>query len=375
MKKRVKFPFLWSVALGFWVSCGTASAAAPGGAGDPAPQGSSGAGSIVIPSIPGVPKIFLPDIGIAGDFAFSRDNLPETDPRYSASGQQPRIRNGQVVFFSPIDPYANAQVSVSIPEGGSADIEEAWVYFNKLPGGAGLRVGRFLPQFGLLDLLDTFQLPMADRPNAIGNYLGSDGLNATGAEVNAYLPNPWDWDLKLNLSASRGDALGGPADTTDLAYMATVDYSRDLFATGSLESGVSVAQGPSPFGRYETLEEPYLQIQYSPTQRRVWTWSAEGLLAQRHGLGSEDGKSGFYTFLDYNFARFYHVGLLADWADQAAAPYGRQLSFGPNVSWFVSGNTRLRLQYTHTTPVGPLEPEDKVTLQATFSLGNLKQLD
>src|ERR1700685_3147017 len=91
-------------------------------------------GHIVIPAIPGVPKIFLPDIGIAGDFAFERNNLSKTDPRYSASDQQPRIRDGQVVFFSPIDPYTNAQFTIDLPENGPANIEEAWVYFNKLPG-------------------------------------------------------------------------------------------------------------------------------------------------------------------------------------------------------------------------------------------------
>src|ERR1700761_1764083 len=59
-------------------------------------------GRIVIPAIPGVSKMFLPDIGIAGAFAFERNNLSKTDPRYVS--EQPRIRDGQVVFFEPIDP-------------------------------------------------------------------------------------------------------------------------------------------------------------------------------------------------------------------------------------------------------------------------------
>ncbi len=177
------------------------------------------------------------------------------------------------------------------------------------------------------------------------------------------------------MNAVRGDALQGPGDTTDLSYMATVDYSQDLFVSGSLETGVSVAQGPSPLGLSETLEDPYVQIQYAPTQRKVWTWSAEGMLAQRRGLGSEDDKNGFYTFLDYNFALRYHVGFLVDVADQAVAPYGKAVGLAPNATWFISDNTRMRLQYTHTTPLGGQRPEERVSLQATFSLGNLKQMD
>src|ERR1035438_6956137 len=99
-----------------WISTGTVEA--------------SEAGRIVIPAIPGVPKIFLPDIGIAGDFAFERHNLPKTDPRYTS--EQPRIRDGQIVFFEPIDPYTNAQFTIDLPENGTANIEEAWIYFNKL---------------------------------------------------------------------------------------------------------------------------------------------------------------------------------------------------------------------------------------------------
>ena len=57
-----------------------------------------------------------------------------------------------------------------------------------------------------------------------------------------------------------------------------------------------------------------------------------------------------------------------------ALPTGRQLSLSPNATWFVSDNTRLRLAYTHQTPLGTERPDEKVSLQLTFSLGNLKQM-
>ena len=88
----------------------------------------------IISAIPGVPKIFLPDIGVAGDFSYERDSLPKTDPRFDPTKRQPRIRDGQIVMFSPIDPFANAQFTVDLPETGPANISEAWVYFMKLPG-------------------------------------------------------------------------------------------------------------------------------------------------------------------------------------------------------------------------------------------------
>ncbi len=336
----------------------------------------------IISAIPGVPKIFLPDIGVAGDFAYERDSLPKTDPRFDATKRQPRIRDGQIVMFSPIDPFTNAQFTVDIPETGPASISEAWVYFKKLPFDTTGRVGRFAPQFGLIDTQNTFQLAMVNRPNAIANYLGAGGLTATGAVLDYYVPNPWDLNLKFNTTIVRGDLLGGATSTMDLAYLGTFDYSRDLFTSGSLQTGVSVAQAPSPFGGFQTLIEPYAQVIYAPDQRHVLTVSGEGMLAERRGLGNQNFKAGFYAFVDYSFKLRYHVGFLFDVADlpgspdpTSVLPAGRQLSLAPNATWFVSDNTRLRVQYTHTTPLGTERPNEIASLQLTFSLGNLKQMN
>ncbi|HVC09217.1 MAG TPA: hypothetical protein VNH15_04685 [Elusimicrobiota bacterium] len=349
---------------------------------------------VIAPAIQGVPKIFLPDFGIAADVAYQRSSLTKKDPRYdNGSIDEPQLRDGQLVAFSPIDPYTNAQFTIDLPNGGAANIEEAWLYFDKLPGDVNVRLGRFLPQFGLLDLTNTFQLAMLNRPSAIGDYIGSDGMDVSGAEANFYIPNPWELNLKADLNAVAGDALGGAAQKGALAYLATLDYSGDFLTTGSIEAGASAAQGPSPYGLAETLVNPYFQIQYAPSQRRVWTWSVEGMLAERQGMGGANFKKSVYTFLDYNFALRYHAGFLVDVADLpgplsavsypgafpdafAGAPsYGTQVNLAPDFTWFVSDNTRLRLQYTHTTPVGSERPNETASFQVTFSLGNLKQLD
>jgi hypothetical protein len=353
-----------------------------------APEASGGAEAAhegprtIISAIPGVSKLFLPDIGIAGDFAFARDSLPKTDPRFSAAQRQPRVRDGQAVFFSPIDPFTNAQFTIDLPETGPAAISEAWVYFKRLPGDVTARVGRFAPVFGLIDTQNTFQLATYDRPYSIAQYIGAGGMTATGAALEAYVPNPWDLNVKANATVARGDLLGGATTTMDLSYLGTIDYSRDILTTGSLQTGVSVAQVPSPYGSFETLVEPYAQIIIQPNERHVLTISGEGMLAERRFLGNQDFKAGFYAYADYCFKLRYHVGMLVDVADLPGAtpgsnplPTGRQLSLAPNATWFVSDNTRLRLQYTHTTPLGAERPDETVAFQLTFSLGNLKQMN
>ena len=367
--------------------------AAQNGGQDTTQSGGGDEGGLIVGAVQGVPKIFLPNIGIAGDTAYERNLVSPNDPRHGSLPQQPIFRDGQFIANSRIDPFANAQLSIDLPNGSSANIEEAWLYFNKLPGGLAVRAGKFKPRFGLLDERDTFQLPMYYRPRALSDYLG-DGLNNTGAQLDFVVPTPGDINLKAYLSFGRGDALGAQQSSSSipLVYLATLDYARDLFETGSLELGASAAQGPSPYGNYEVLLDPYFQIQLAPSQRQVVTWSVEGMFAYRHDTASSipSSRRSFYSFIDYNFALRYHVGFLVDWvqlpgpvanagvfpdAFPGAPSDGSNVSLSPNFTWFVSDNTRLRFQYAHTTPSGSLLATDSFALQATFSMGNLKQLD
>ncbi|HZO83212.1 MAG TPA: hypothetical protein VFB33_16070 [Candidatus Binataceae bacterium] len=341
-----------------------------------APQGQG----VIIPSVQGVPKVFIPDIGGVGDITFQQSDLHRGDPRYNPANDQFVPRDTQLIFFSPIDPYTNAQISIDKPNDGPFDIEEAFLVFHKLPWGLNLRIGQYRSTFGLLNGLDTFQLPVVNRPDALAQYIGPDGFINPGVNLSAYVPNPWELDLKADLNVISGqntlafDHRNG--NTFDFAYIGSLMYSRELFTSGSMLAGFSMAGGPGAgSGGQSYLEDPFLQIQYAPDQRHIWTWSAEGLLAERANVGDHGIKRGVYTLLDYNFWLRYHAALLLDMWDVPGVARGTQFAASPLFTYFVSDNTRLRMQYTHATASGPMRAADFVYLQATFSLGNLKPLD
>jgi hypothetical protein len=346
-------------------------------AGYRAPAGGPQQG-VVVSGLEGVPKTFIPDIGAVGDFTLNPNTLRSGDPNYDPGASKFQVRDTQLILFSPIDPYTNAQISLDKPANGPFDIEEAYLAFNKLPYDLTVRAGQYRTQFGLINELDTFQLPMANRPMAIANFIGQDGLVEPGVEVNAFVPNPWDADIEADFNMLSGvnqvtyDHRGG--QNFDYLYVGSLRYARDLFTTGSMTTGVSFAGGPGQGGQ-AYLIDPYLQMQYAPTQRNIWTWSVESMLAERKGVGDHGLKRGIYTLLDWNFALRYHAGALVDIADVPNTASGTQLGLSPILTWFVSDNTRLRLQYTHTTGSGAYQAEDALWLQATFSLGNLKPLD
>lgn len=342
-----------------------------GYAGGP-PQGA------VVPGLEGVPKVFIPDIGAVGDFTLRQSDLRRGDSRFNPREDKFRVRDAQLIFSSPIDPYARALISIDKPDREPFDVEEAFVAFDKLPWGVLARAGQFRPRFGLLNGLDTFQLPMVNRPQALVRFIGEDGLVEPGVNLNAYIPNPWGADLKadFNIVSGRNPLSFNHRDGAnfDFAYIGSLNYSRELFTTGFMNAGVSLAGGPGPGGQ-SYLQDAFLELQYSPTQRQVLSWRTESLLSERKRAGDRGVKRGLYSLLDYRFALRYHAALLVDMADRPGVARGTAVGFSPILSYFLSDNTRLRLQYTHTTPSGPERAQDAVFLQTTFSLGNLKPLE
>ena len=53
----------------------------------PPPEG------VIMPSLQGVPKVFIPDIGAVGDFTVRQSDLHPGDPRYDPSNDQFRVRD------------------------------------------------------------------------------------------------------------------------------------------------------------------------------------------------------------------------------------------------------------------------------------------
>jgi hypothetical protein len=333
---------------------------------------------VIIPAIQGVPKLFIPDIGAVGDFALQQNDYKKGDPRYDPSANKFNVRDTQIILFSPIDPYANAQISIDKPNDGPFDVEEAFVVFNKLPYDLQVRAGQFRPVFGLLNETDTFQLPLVNRPDALARYITQDGFVEPGVDVSGYLPNPWEaaikWDANMLSGVNTLAFNRRQGRNFDFAYMGTLSYTRDMFGSGFMTAGASIAGGPGPGGQ-AYYADPFLQVQYAPDQRHILTLDAAGLLTEQQGTGNDGLKRGVYTLLDYNFWLRYHAGFLVDIADRPDVARGTEVGLSPVLTYFVSDNMRLRAQYTHTTGSGPERAANAFFLQATFALGNLKPLD
>src|SRR5438445_3467708 len=172
-------------------------AAPPATAQQPAPQPGISALDIARPRQPfglyqqrGAGQLLF-DIGIAGDFV---GNLTQKNVEKAQGGSFPGLENRffpreiELSLFGQIDPYASAVVRIEAgEEARGADtgvhLAEAHVTLLTLPFGTQARFGQVRNRFGYTNEIHEHDLPWIDRPNALRNFFGGEGLKEKGVEV------------------------------------------------------------------------------------------------------------------------------------------------------------------------------------------------
>ena len=102
-----------------------------------------------------------PEISITGDATvrYSDDNSNRDFNRLNFDGFE-------MAFQHPLDPYTLAKFFVTSEEREgevSFELEEGYLAWESLPGGLGLKVGRFHSNFGKLNRFHKHALPWAER--------------------------------------------------------------------------------------------------------------------------------------------------------------------------------------------------------------------
>ncbi len=179
----------------------------------------------------------------------SRDN-PTTD----LNGF--KIDGVEAQFSAVVDPFWSADVLIGMhPEHSHGEeenadahgsdmvveAEEAYLDGQSLPGGLGLKVGKFALPFGKHAPLHMHQFPFADAPVAVASFLGEHLLADTGAQGTVTVPVPWYSDLRIY--GVNGDALPFDADNKNLAFGGRLANLWDLTDDATLELSGSFLHG------------------------------------------------------------------------------------------------------------------------------------
>ncbi len=318
------------------------------------------------------------------------------------------VQNLETTFDGAIDPYFKGQANIIFQidnEGESLlEVEEAFLASMSLPLNLQAKAGTFFTEFGRLNPFHPHAWDFADQPLVNGRFLGPDGLRGPGARLSWLAPTSNYTELFFTVQNSQGEtahsfrneeALFGRAGVEtsvrgmeDMLYTPRITTSFDVTDETTVLLGASAAFGPNSTGTDKDTLIYGLDMfwKWKPGSAcggfPFVTWQTE-VMGRRFEAG-EDVDAGLpdetmdnwgaYSQIAWGFKKRWVAGLRGDYVDgeeEASDPLGlERYRVSPNLTFFPSEFSKIRLQYNYDDILGNDTSEHTVAVQFEFLLGS-----
>jgi hypothetical protein len=327
------------------------------------------------------------------------------------------LRNAELAIDGAVDPYfkgfANIVLMTDADEETAIELEEAYALSSSLPDGLQLKVGRFFAEFGRQNSQHPHSWAFVDQPLVLNRMFGEDGLRQNGVRLSWLAPTEHYTEFTLGVFNGQGgdaysfryageadadgvDRLYGRATTArnldsvgDFLVVPRLASSFDLTDSQTLVLGASAALGPNDTG------EDTRTLIYGADAFWKWkpanaaggwpfvTWQTEVIGRNFHagedsaaGLPAETLHDwGLYSQVQWGFAQRWALGLRGEYvtgdtsvSEEATAERPTETRVSPNITWYPTEFSKLRLQYNHMWQEHGQE-DDAIWLQMEFMLG------
>jgi hypothetical protein len=322
---------------------------------DPATPGSLQGPAATLPVYGGaasITKVLNPDISVVGNVITTSGRNPQ-NPFPAVS-----LRETEFGFQSIIDPYARADVFVSISEEG-AEVEEGYITFPALPGGFSLRAGKMRAAFGKINPLHNHVLPWLDRPLLTFNLSGGDpaegdaGISDVGLSVSRILPAPGNLFLEATAELYSGNSalLFQSSRRSQVSTIGRLKAYYDLNESTNLESGSSYARGHNDLGGVTQLFGMDTTFRWRPLRRAIYhSFAARAELewSRLRAPAAISRAHGWYAAADYQFSRRWVAGARFDWSERGRDPRFHDSGKSAVLTYSPSEFSRIRGQLRRT---------------------------
>ena len=328
---------------------------------------------------------FNPEIGVVADM------LGQLSESGSDGGGNDKlsVREIELVFGHPIDPYSRFDSTITFSDFESPDIEEAYITHWGLPGEIRAKLGRMRPKIGKASSIHGDQLDTADEPLVVSRYLGKEGLFRTGLELTGFIPAPWTavtHELTVGTmegGVGEGGQLFGEARRRPSFYTHLKSF-WDISDTSNLELGATYLTGSKDAdARYEVnaLGLDATAVHYFTPSNKLKFQNEVYLQDRKESFSIADGTRknfnrkpwGFYSLLDYRVSPRIGVGGRFDYVepidlDPATRARPADTAWSGYVTLYQSEFARWRVQYRHTDFAAGGD-DNTVFLQGTVAIG------
>jgi hypothetical protein len=332
------------------------------------------------------------DIGIVGDFVanLTQRNVDKSNAGTFA-GRENRFfpREVELSLFGQVDPYARAEVRIESGEeepGAETGVAlaEAHLTLLTLPWGTQLKLGQMRSRFGYANQIHEHDLPWVDRPNALRNFLGEEGLTEKGFEATIVPDLPIYLEGLVGVFNGDNEAAFGRGKLSQPLVTGRLRTFFELTDEHAIQLGVSGAAGQTSDRLRSRLAAFDVKYKFRPDGwlHPLVTVGAEGIYSIRrveNDLGEKTTRDrfGWYAYAEVQPWRRWAGGVRYDWSQFPVDP-GREWAVEPYVTFWPSEFLRFRLAYKHTDRSqreafsengGSGRLVDELLFQASFILG------
>lgn len=323
-------------------------------------------------------------------------NLNQLNPEISVTGDisaifadrtgdeginQFRFNEFEASFQAPLDPYSGAKFFV-VQEEGEFKVEEAYIDYNTLPAGLGIKAGQMRLDWGKLNRWHQHSLPQADRPAVHLAIWGEEGLTGLGTSLSwippAFLGGYNEVIVQVVNDANEVSFSGRGFDQPVFLVHETNYF--DLSDASYIEVGLSAASGTSGIGEADFGKDFRTQVfgadwnfNWAPPATslyRGFEFRGELLWQRRETNQGIINSWGTYTYGLYKLSRRSFVGLRGDYTQLPEEPGKSLWGASPYFEWWQSEWARFRFQYSYGSRQLEIpEPEHKFYVQLTWALG------
>ena len=296
-------------------------------------------------------------------------------------------------FISAHDPYTRAKVFLAVEQDGgrievfpgfldeegdeaAVGVEEGYVEWVALPGGIGLKVGRFFQQFGQLNRWHSHALQFQSRSLPHLAFIGEGSLAQDGASAHWLLPTGGSgaYEATLEVTRSRNEILFG--ESHRLSYLGHMNAFWQLSASTDLDLGVSAL-----FGHHENLAGRYSQrlfgaewsFNWAPPERALYRGVVVrgGVMFSDPGavprLAEPDPALGVWSLAEVKLSRQWIAGGRYEWVENPQDPTESAWLTSAALTYWQSEYVRLRAEYDILG--NPGKTTGQFTLRITFAMG------
>ena len=301
-------------------------------------------------------------------------------------------REFELSFVSALDPFTRAKVFLTVEEeggrievfpgdpeeadGASVGVEEGYIEWVALPGGIGIKAGRFFQQFGQLNRWHSHALQFQSRSLPHLAFIGEGALAQDGASVHWLLPTggAGAYEATVEVTRSRNEILFG--ESHGLSYLGHMNAFWQLSESTDLDLGVSAL-----FGDYEDLAGRYgnrlfgveTSFNWAPPARSLYRGvvvrggvmlSDPGAVS---GLPEPDPAFGVWSLVEVKLSRKWVAGGRYEWVENPEDPTESAWLASPALTYWQSEFVRLRAEYDILG--NPGNTTRQFTLRVTFAMG------